>query len=220
MTLNRREARAYYDRMGRFQDSQRFYEDPAVEELFEHADLSTAADIFEFGCGTGRLASDLLAHRLSRRAAYTACDISRTMVNLARERLAPYGDRARVIRTGDSLEFPLGDSSVDRVIATYVLDLLPDTDIDAFFREAHRTLRPGGRLCVAGLTPGTTPVSKVVSAVWSALFRLRPTLVGGCRPMQLTWAIDSGLWAIEHRQVVVAYGVPSEVLVARVERAS
>jgi ubiquinone/menaquinone biosynthesis C-methylase UbiE len=51
----------------------------------------------------------------------------------------------------DRFGFPIPDSSVDRVISTYVLDLLADTDIRAFLREAHRAQTVGGNLCLVSL---------------------------------------------------------------------
>jgi ubiquinone/menaquinone biosynthesis C-methylase UbiE len=137
------------------------------------------------------------------------------MAGLATQRLIPFAERARVIRTDGTTVFPIPDASVDRVIATYVLDLLSETDIDGFLREAHRALVLGGRLCLVSLTEGVTLLSRAVSAVWALTFRLRPKLVGGCRPIRLERYLDSGAWEAEYREVVVAFGVPSEVLIAR-----
>ena len=76
-------AQAYYDRFGRKQDSQGFYEDPALDDLIAHASLRDAQSVFEFGCGTGKLAARLLAQRLSSAASYRGCDISPVMVGRA-----------------------------------------------------------------------------------------------------------------------------------------
>ena len=38
------------------------------------------------------------------------------------------------------------------VVSTYVLDILSDADIASMLRESHRLLRPGGVLCLTGLT--------------------------------------------------------------------
>ena len=46
--------------------------------------------MFEFGCGTGRLAERLLHDHLPEQAIYTAVDISNTMFRLTRERLAQW----------------------------------------------------------------------------------------------------------------------------------
>ncbi len=52
---------ALYDRFGGWLDTQAFYKDPAIDELFSHADFERARFVYELGCGTGRLAERILA---------------------------------------------------------------------------------------------------------------------------------------------------------------
>jgi len=197
------------------QDTQSFYEDRAIEELIEYTRFTEAKNVFEFGCGTGRLAARLLAEHLPPSATYLGCDLSQTMVSLARERLEIYGGRAQVLQSHGEMHFPIPDHSVDCVISTYVLDLLSGRDIREFLLEAYRVLDLGGRLCLVSLTIGTTLLSRVVSSLWAVIFRLRASLVGGCRPIRLEQYINSEYWEFEYRKVVIAYGVPSEVFVTR-----
>jgi hypothetical protein len=49
LTLKPSEVQSYYDRFGRKQDAQGFYEDPSLEELIEYACFSEAENVFEFG---------------------------------------------------------------------------------------------------------------------------------------------------------------------------
>ena len=73
---------------------------------------------------------------------------------------------------------------------------------------------PGGRLCLVSLTSGEQPLTKVVTALWKLRFALRPTLVGGCRPVALRNFVVPAAWEIIHRRVVVGRGISSEVVVA------
>ncbi len=212
-TLRPAAVRSYYDHFGAKQDSQGFYEEPALDDLVAHAGFSGAAHVFEFGCGTGRFAARLLADHLPAAATYRGCDLSPVMVGLAERRLAGFGDRARVVPAPGGVGFPLDDGEVDRVVATYVLDLLAEADIAGFFAEAHRVLAPGGRVAVASLTRGVGVPSRIVAALWTGLFRLRPSLVGGCRPVDPMAFIDPAAWRTVHRGVVTPFAVPSEVLV-------
>jgi SAM-dependent methyltransferase len=214
MTLTPAEARAFYDRFGSKQDSQGFYENPALDDLVTHARFAEATRVFEFGCGTGRFAARLLAEALPASATYVGCDLSATMVGLARQRLSGHPVRAQVLQADGSARIPLPDHSVDRVVSTYVLDLLPDAAIGEVLREAHRVLATGGRLCLVSLTFGTTLLSRLVTAAWNAVFGWRASLVGGCRPISLAQALDASGWELEHRDVVSAFGVASEVVVA------
>jgi tRNA G46 methylase TrmB len=61
VALSPEQARRIYDRIGRAQDWQRFYEDAATAELAAHASFGDARAVFELGCGTGRFAASTSA---------------------------------------------------------------------------------------------------------------------------------------------------------------
>ncbi|MEJ2439832.1 MAG: class I SAM-dependent methyltransferase [Gammaproteobacteria bacterium] len=213
MVLTPAQARKFYDRFGSKQDTQAFYEDVALDTLIAHADLAKANAVFEFGCGTGRFAVKLLSEYLPESASYLGMDVSTTMTELATQRLSQYNGRASVIQSDGKIAFPLADQSVDRVISTYVLDLLSEKDISQFIGEAHRVLRPGGKLCLVSLTRGCTMASRAITGIWSLLFRLSASMVGGCRPIQLVSFIDRHRWSIEYHDLLTQFGVPSEILI-------
>jgi len=212
-TLTHAEARDFYDGFGAKQDGQAFYEDPAVEALVTHASFERARAVVELGCGTGRLAQRLLTESLSPNATYLGVDVSHTMVELSLRRLEPWSARARVIETDGMPKLFVEPASCDRFVSTYVLDLLSESDIEAVLCEAQRILAPGGRLCLASLTHGDSLGTRIVSRLWSALHRLRPQLVGGCRPLALAPFLGAQ-WHVLHRERVAAYGICTEVIVA------
>lgn len=214
MLFTRPQAQAFYDRFGSKQDAQAFYEDAALDDLIAHAAFEQAASVFELASGTGRFALRLLGRHLPATATYLGIDLSSTMIGLATQRIAPYADRAKVMQTDGAMQFPLPDHSVDRVVCVYLFDILPEDDIRQAIAEAHRVLKPGGKLCVASLTQGVTVASRIVSTLWSLAFRLHPALVGGCRPLRLDRFFDFANWSPDRRNVVVKFGVPTEVVVA------
>jgi ubiquinone/menaquinone biosynthesis C-methylase UbiE len=214
MTLTRTQAKTFYDRFGSKQDSQSFYEDKALDELIAHADFAHAHKLFELGCGTGRFALRLLTSQLPSDATYLGMDLSDTMIALARQRLVPYASRASVVLSNGDMQFPLRDQSVDRVIATYVFDLLSDADMQQAIREVRRVLLPGGKLCLVSLSQGVNFASRLVCRLWSGVFRLHAPLVGGCRPIRLLPFLDSMQWSVNYHHVLTQFGVPSEVLIA------
>ena len=216
MALDAEAARRVYDRIGRFQDTQRFYEDAATRRLVELADLDTGSAVFELGCGTGRLAVKLLTSILPSDARYLGVDVSPVMVRLASQRLTPWDGRATVqLLEPPAVVLPGRDRTFDRFIASYVFDLLSPQDASALIAEAARLLVPGGQLGLVSLTHGPTAISHVISSVWNATALRWPSLVGGCRPIELTDLIASREWAMQHREVVVRFGVPSEVVLVR-----
>ena len=213
--LTRQQARDFYDRFGRRQDSQSFYEKAALERLLELGEFESAEAVVEFGCGTGRFAQTLVEKHLSGSATYIGFDLSETMVQLTRKRLVPAGSRASVVRTDGRPRVPLPPTSCDRFISTYVLDLLSNQDISRTLAQAWKVLRPDGLLCLTGLTYGTTFVSRWVVACWLAIHSLRPSLVGGCRPISLTDFLGPASWKVLYSTTVVSWGVPSEILIAK-----
>jgi SAM-dependent methyltransferase len=212
--LTRDEARRFYDRFGARQDSQAFYEDRALDALVGQSAFGSAKAVVELGCGTGRFAERLLGTILPDSARYRGYDISRTMVDLARARLARFGDRAAVEQTSGEPALPIADSSADRFVSNYVLDLLPAKEIRRAVAEAHRTLAPGGLLCLVSIAPGATVLSKLVMGTFAAIHRASPRVVGGCRPILLGEALSPDLWKVLLDQPVISWGVTSNVLVA------
>jgi len=197
--LSPEQAQRFYDRLGSAQDWQRFYENPAINELIAHAAFDSAHSVFEFGCGTGALAARMLQHHVPADARYVGLDISGTMVSLARERLEPWSKGARVYQTDGSPCIREPDRTFDRFVSTYVLDLLAPDFIERLLSEAHRLLVPGGKLCLVSLTFGTSRLSRAVCLGWQRLWRLSPAIVGGCRPIELLDYLRSECWSPDPR---------------------
>ena len=213
--LDREQVRSYYDRFGSKQDKQGFYEDPATRVLLVHGEFDKAEAALELGCGTGRFALELLNRHLPEKATYTGYDLSSTMVRLTRERIAEFDGRTKVHLSDGSLYLDTPDRSADRFVANYVLDLLPITDIDVALAEAYRVLKPGGLLCLVSLSYSQKPLSRLLMWTWEQVHSFNSRLVGGCRPLCLKKFVSPHSWEIKHHRMVVAFGIPSEVLVAR-----
>jgi SAM-dependent methyltransferase len=213
--LTHGQAQAFYNRMGAKQDWQAFYEAKATHDLIEHASFETAQAVFEFGCGTGALAERLLALHLEPSAHYVAVDSSTTMIRLAQARLARFGSRVEVQQTDGSFPFDAPSGLYDRFVSTYVADLLSVSDIAEVLSETHRLLRPEGLLCLVSLTPGPTWFSRLVTGLWTGIHRLSPSLVGGCRPLELRTLLPASSFHLEYVHVVTAFGIPSEIIVAK-----
>ncbi len=212
--LSREEARRFYDRIGHRQDSQGFYEDEPLRVMTAAADFSAARMVAEFGCGTGRYAGKLLQEELPAEACYLGLELSPVMAELSRRRLEPFAGRAAIVLTDGSPSIPVRDGCLDRLVSNYVLDLLSEAEIKALLKDAWRTLKPDGRLCLTGLTWGERGVSKLVARAWNSLHSVKPAWVGGCRPIDLRECLDPR-WEVSHCQTVVASWVPSQTLVAR-----
>ncbi len=213
--LSHEEARRVYDRIGSLQDSQAFYEDRATALLVCHGDFGSADAVFEFGCGTGRFALQLLEGSLTPNATYRGINISPEMVRLARQRLERYSQRAEVTLSDGGPPAGEPPQSCDRFLSNYVFDLLSEEEIQTILQDAWRMLRPDGLLCLTGLSKGVGPFSRSVAGVWRWVQAHRPSLVGGCRPIDLRPLLPAADWEIRFHEKVVAFAVTSEALVAR-----
>ena len=116
---------------------------------YDRLDLQPGMTVLDLGCGEGRHAFE--AYR--RGASVIAVDWGVSEVETTKRWLgaiaeageAPAGARYEVVR-GDLLALPFPDASVDRVIASEVLEHIPD-DVTAM-AEISRVLKPGGRVAV------------------------------------------------------------------------
>jgi ubiquinone/menaquinone biosynthesis C-methylase UbiE len=212
-TLTPEEAGRVYDRIGRLQDWQRFYEGPATRALEADAGFESAHSVFELGSGTGAYAERLLDGPLPSDAVYRGVDVSPRMIGLASERLDRFGDRASVELVSGLPPLPGDDHSFDRFVANYVFDLLSGELTSGILEEAHRLLTADGRLCVVALAPGGTGPARAVCSAWEALWRQSPSLVGGCRPIDFAGLLDAN-WHVDHMRTVTAWAVTSQVVIA------
>ncbi len=186
-----------------------------MDELIEHGHFEQAHRVFEFGCGTGRLAEQLLSRYLSSECDYIAVDISPKMVDITQQRLQSWQNRAQVNISDGSVDLDFPEASFDRFISTYVIDLLSETEAHKLVSETHRILKPDGLLGLVSITHGKTLVSKIVMESWRRLGNLSPILVGGCRPIDLMNYLHSDQWAIEYQHITTRFAVAMQVIVAR-----
>ena len=61
--LNKKTIQRIYDWIGTKLDSQSFYEQSGLDEVIKYGQFDIAHTVFEFGCGTGRFAQQLLGKR-------------------------------------------------------------------------------------------------------------------------------------------------------------
>ena len=116
----------------------------ALLKMLPEGSLGRALDI---GTGTGRLL-ELLAPRIE---AGLGIDASRTMLALARVRLAKPEFCHVSVKLADMYALPLRDASYDLVLLQMVLHYAEDAA--QAVAEARRVLTPGGTLLVVDLAP-------------------------------------------------------------------
>jgi malonyl-CoA O-methyltransferase len=117
-------------------------EEPLVDRLL--GDVA-GLDVLDLGCGTGRHALRLAAGG----ARVHAIDFSEAMLEQARRKAG--ADRI-ALRTHDiTTPLPFGAGAFDRIVCGLVLEHI--AELDPFFREMRRVLRPGCFAVVSAMHP-------------------------------------------------------------------
>jgi ubiquinone/menaquinone biosynthesis C-methylase UbiE len=205
--LSTQTVRRIYDRLGRHHDWGERYEGRAKARALQLLNARPGQRALNVGVGTG------LDHRRLQAAVLpggvaVGLDLSAVMAALTRARTgAP-------VCLADARRLPVRTGGVDRLLCTYVLDLLPAGDLPVVLGEFWRVLVPGGRVVLVTLTEGVSMASRAVIAAWKALYAISPIACFGCRPLQLAGVVDAAGFVGLQREVVVQLGVPSQVIVA------
>lgn len=206
-TLSPGTARRLYDRLAPGYDLFSFYEARAKRRSLALLDLSPGLNVLNIGVGTGK-EHQLIQAAVAPGGLAFGLDLSPRMLGMASRRTgAPL-----CLGDGGSLPFP--EASFDRLYCAYVLDLVTLADLPGWLAGFRRALKPGGRLVQLSLTEGVDAWSRAFVHLWKLAYRLSPVACGGCRPLQLETLAHLAGFQQTRREVIVQFGVPSEVLIA------
>jgi demethylmenaquinone methyltransferase/2-methoxy-6-polyprenyl-1,4-benzoquinol methylase len=117
---------------------------------------SDPAVVLDLACGTGDLTFAVMQEAMAP-CTVLGVDFSAPMLSLAPEKYAGLPEQRFPVEfaRADVLALPLPDASVDVVTNAFLLRNL--VDLDVFFAECYRVLRPGGRFISLEITHPPVP---------------------------------------------------------------
>lgn len=128
------------DRMTAYREG--FGWDETTERLFRPAEISTGHVVADFGCGPGKVSTEL-AKQVGPNGRIHAIDINAEFLEITRANAAAAGVSGQLTtHLNDGCSLPLADQCLDRVSARNTI-MYVDDPVDTL-REFHRVLRSGG----------------------------------------------------------------------------
>ncbi len=134
----------YYGADGTQKKERRQAQIDLIEEVLQWAQVETAENVLDVGCGIGG-SSLYLAGKYA--ASVTGITLSPVQANRAKERAAGLGLGKRTnFQVADALNMPFADNSFDLIWSLESGEHMPDKT--KFLQECYRVLKPGGTMIV------------------------------------------------------------------------
>ena len=199
--------RKFYDFFGKRYDLFSFYEARAKARALTLLDLAPGQKFLNVGVGTG-LEHSTIKTQLGHDGIAYGVDISRKMLTVAHQRTGS------PLCEADGRLLPFSSASFDRLLSAYTLDLIPAAHLPDMLTGFKRVLTSGGKMVLLSLTEGVNSSSRAFVSLWKTAYKVSPIACGGCRPLVLADLIHQAGLELLYREVVVQFGVPSEICVA------
>jgi ubiquinone/menaquinone biosynthesis C-methylase UbiE len=183
-------------------------ETKARKRCLELAQIQDGEKVLEVAVGTGSAFVEIL--RRNPHGSNTGIDLTTEMLSRARKKAEKLGIGNYSLEPGDAYDLSYPDGEFDVVLNNYMFDLLPEQDFPLILGEFFRVLRPGGRLVMANMTKALQWYSSLPELV----YRIRPSLLGGCRGVYLLPYLESAGFTGTRREYISQMTFPTEVLFA------
>lgn len=203
--------KAQYARVAWFYDSWSYLtEDKAMTRLLALAEVRDGMHVLEVAVGTGRLFKKLL--ELNPDGITEGIDLSPAMLGHARRRMSRNATaRTWHLQEGSAYALSYESGYFDRLFNTFMLDLFPDEDYPRVLGEFMRVLKPGGRLAIAYFSQGQTWSNRL----WPWLAKHFPSLLTGCRPVDLVPALRQAGFEILAQESLSQNTFPSTIVIGQ-----
>ncbi len=207
--LGKEEVRSTYERIAPLYDVWAMLtESRARRRCIEVAAIRDGESVLEAAVGTGLTFAEILSRNPSGRN--EGIDLTAGMLRRAEARASKLAPGRYHLEVGDAYALKFPDASFDVLLNSFIFDLLPEEDFAHVLAEFCRVLRPNGRLILVNLAKGDSLQHKL----WDAMYRIHPSLTGGCRGVCLSSFVAQAGFANIQRSLISQCGFPSEIILA------
>lgn len=181
-------------------------ETKARKRCLELADIQDGSKVLEVAVGTGSAFVEIL--KKNPNGKNTGIDLTMEMLNRARKKAKKSGIGNYTLEPGDAYDLSYPEGTFDVVLNNYMFDLLPEKDFPDLLSGFFRVLKPGGKLVMANMTKPR----QWYSAIPELVYRIRPSLLGGCRGIYLLPYLESAGFIETRREYISQMMFPTEVI--------
>ncbi len=179
----------------------------------EQAGIRPHERVLEVAVGPGATLLGIL-RRVDRTNVVYGVDLSPKMLEKARRLASAAGYTNVDLRVADARQLPFPDGVFDVLYNSYMLDLIPLSDLPAVLSEFKRVLQPGGRLVLVNMSKADDGRCTWSERLYTWLpARWVPYLMGGCRPVLMEGLVREGGF-VGVRREFIRHIVPSEIVTA------
>jgi ubiquinone/menaquinone biosynthesis C-methylase UbiE len=181
-------------------------ETKARKRCLELANIHDGEKVLEVAVGTGSTFIEIM--KKNPNGQIHGIDLTEEMLIKAKKKAEKLGHKNYSLELGDAYNLAYPDGMFDIVMNNYMFDLLPERDFSLVLSEFKRVLRPGGRLIMANMTKALHWYNSISELV----YRIRPSLLGGCRGVYLLPYLESVGFIDTQREFVSQMTFPTEVI--------
>jgi demethylmenaquinone methyltransferase/2-methoxy-6-polyprenyl-1,4-benzoquinol methylase len=186
---------------------------PRMEALAA-LDVRPQDRVLEVAVGPGATLLEILK-RVDRGTVVHGVDLSPKMLARSRRLAEAAGYTNIDLREADARRLPFPDESFDVLYNSFMLDLMPLSDMPLVLAEFRRVLRPAGRLALVNLSKRDGGSRSWYERLYASLPRhWVPYVLGGCRPVLMEQLVRQASFCDVSREFV-RHVVPSEIVLAR-----
>jgi len=184
-------------------------ESDALRKAFEFCDIQDGMTVLEAGVGTGRFLEWVVQANPS--GFNLGVDLSIGMLSEANKRVQEFHSGSYQLIQGDVSALPVRKESCDRIVSTFVFDLLPENEHLPILHYMYNILNSDGKIVLATMTE----TKHLTHRAWGWFANTFPSLFTYCRPINIKPALQKANFSVERNEVISQNTFPSEVILAK-----